>query len=474
MKLYDLIKNIDVLKTYGDTSLDITHITNNSKACTSSSLFIAVKGFSTDGHKYIKNAVENGAKAIVCTKYDPEIEACQIVVSDSRKAEAKIACEFYQNPAESFKLLGITGTNGKTTTTYLVKHVLEDLGYKVGLIGTNQNMIGDKVFDTERTTPDSIELQKLFALMRDEKVDFCVMEVSSHALELDRVYGINYEVGAFTNLTRDHLDFHKTMDNYALSKAKLFDISSKAVINADDSYGFKMAQNTKCETLTYSIKNDATYKANDILYKSDKIEFLVDDLKYVLSIPGEFSVYNALCAISILKAVGIESEKIASSLKNAHGVKGRCEVVKVDKDYSVIIDYAHTPDGIENILKTFRPITKGRIIIVFGCGGDRDNTKRAIMGKIAGELADILVVTSDNPRTEDPMKIINMIVDGVKETNACYSVIESRKEAIRYALNIAKKDDVVLLCGKGHETYQILNSGTIHFDEREVVREILS
>lgn len=474
LKLSEILKDLSALEIHGDTDIEITSITNDSRECKGGTLFVAVRGFQTDGHKYISSAVSLGASAVICEEYTDGIDAVQIIVSDSRRGEAIAAASFYGNPSRKFKLVGITGTNGKTTVTYLVKHILEHSGFKVGLIGTNQNMIADRAIETGRTTPHSIELQGIFAQMAGEKVDFCVMEVSSHALELDRVYGCRYSVGAFTNLTQDHLDFHKTMDNYAAAKFRLMEISDNAVINTDDSYGKEMAQKCPCNCISYSTHDSAAaLKANSITLASSGISFEVCDTCYSLAIPGEFSVYNALCAIGIANACGISHQNIASALSTATGVKGRAEVVPTGTDYTVIIDYAHTPDGIENILSAVRGFAEGRVVIVFGCGGDRDNTKRPIMGEIAGKMADFCIVTSDNPRSEDPMKIISMVEDGVKRSGGEYVVIESRRDAIRYALENARKGDCIVLAGKGHETYQILNTGTIHFDEREVVKEIL-
>ncbi len=474
MKLKDILQGIDITQIYNNDDIDISHITNNSRDCKKGSLFVAVRGFQTDGHKYISSAIENGASAVICEEYNPALSCTQVVVPYSRRAEAVAASNFYGKPHKKFSLIGVTGTNGKTTVTYLVKHILEMQGKKVGLIGTNQNMIADEVFETGRTTPDSIELQGIFAKMAAESVDYCIMEVSSHALELDRVYGCHFCTGAFTNLTQDHLDFHKTMENYALAKAKLFSISDNAIINIDDAYSDTMVSKATNKLFTYSSLNDSNLKAENITLSSRGVSFDLSGEKMFLAIPGEFSVYNALCAIGIALSLGISLKDIKEALLTAHGVKGRAEIVKTNTDYTVLIDYAHTPDGIENILKTVKGFAKGRTIIVFGCGGDRDNTKRPIMGRIAGEIADFCVVTSDNPRTEDPMKIISQVEEGVKESGANYVVIESRYEAIKYALQNAKKDDVIVLAGKGHETYQILNTGTIHFDEREVVREILN
>ena len=474
VKLQKILSELSVIEIHGSTDSDITSVTNNSRECKAGSLFVAVRGFQTDGHKYIASAAANGASAVICEEYNPDIDITQIVVSDSRRSEAVAASAFYGHPSQSFKLIGITGTNGKTTVTYLVKHILECCGCKVGLIGTNQNMIGDQIIETGRTTPHAIELQGIFAQMAQAKVDYCVMEVSSHALELDRVYGCTFSVGAFTNLTQDHLDFHKTMENYAAAKFKLMQICGSAVINCDDAFGKEMAEKCSVPCFSYAVNDpSAVLRAQNVELDASGVSFDIDSVSYSVGIPGEFSVYNALCAIGIAKASGISDSQISSALKSASGVKGRAEVVPTLTDYTVLIDYAHTPDGIENILSAVRGFAKGRVVIVFGCGGDRDSTKRPIMGEIAGKMADFCVVTSDNPRTENPMKIITMVEEGVRRSGCDYVVIESRRDAIKYALDNARTGDCIVLAGKGHETYQILNSGTIHFDEREVVREIL-
>ena len=474
MFLEDLLKNVEVLEIKGEGNPDITGVYYNSLALEEGGLFVAIEGFQTDGHKYVMSAVEKGARAVVCTRFTQDADVIQIKVADSRIAEAQISSNFFGNPSSDMKLIGVTGTNGKTTVTYLVKHILDFFGHKTAIIGTNQNMIGDRVIETGRTTPDSFELQKLFGEMKSENVEYVIMEVSSHALELSRVYGVNYEVGAFTNLTQDHLDFHITMDNYADAKAKLFKQSNLAVINTDDVYGVKMAQECPCSCTSYGAHGDCSFRAEKIVLSQNGVSFETDGVKFSLAIPGEFSVYNGLCAVGICRSLGYPLDKIAQALKTAYGVKGRAEVVNTgNTNYTVMIDYAHTPDGVENILKTARGFAKGRVVAVFGCGGDRDATKRPIMGKIAGTLADFCVVTSDNPRTEDPMSIIKMVEAGVKETDVDYVVIESRYDAIKYALDNAREGDVIILAGKGHETYQILGTGTIHFDEREVIREIL-
>ena len=474
MKLNELLKGVEVLEIRGEGNPEINGVHYNSSKISQGGLFVAIVGYKTDGHKYIKDAVTRGASAVVCTTFDDDTDVLQIRVRDSRVAEAQISSNFFGNPSSKFKLIGITGTNGKTTVTYLVKQILDSMGKKTGLIGTNQNMIGDTVYETGRTTPDSFELQNLFDKMAKSNLDYVIMEVSSHALELSRVYGCEYEVGAFTNLTQDHLDFHITMDNYALAKAKLFKQSKYAVINTDDSYGKAMAENCPCECLGYGAKDSASLKAENITLKQDGVGFTLGDINFNVGIPGEFSVYNALCAIGICKSLGFGLEDIASSLASATGVKGRAEVVDIGKrDYTVMIDYAHTPDGVENILKTARGFAKGRVVALFGCGGDRDVTKRPIMGRVAGELADFCIITSDNPRSEDPMSIIKMVEEGIKETPTPYVVIENRYDAIKYALENALSGDVIILAGKGHETYQVIDTGTIHFDEREVIQEVL-
>lgn len=474
MKLNELLKGVEVLEIRGEGNPEINGVHYNSSKISEGGLFVAIVGYKTDGHKYIKDAVTRGASAVVCTTFDDDTDVLQIRVRDSRVAEAQISSNFFGNPSSKFKLIGITGTNGKTTVTYLVKQILDSMGKKTGLIGTNQNMIGDTVYETGRTTPDSFELQNLFDKMAKSNLDYVIMEVSSHALELSRVYGCEYEVGAFTNLTQDHLDFHITMDNYALAKAKLFKQSKYAVINTDDSYGKAMAENCPCECLGYGAKDSASLKAENITLKQDGVGFTLGDINFNVGIPGEFSVYNALCAIGICKSLGFELEDIASSLASATGVKGRAEVVDIgNRDYTVMIDYAHTPDGVENILKTARGFAKGRVVALFGCGGDRDVTKRPIMGRVAGELADFCIITSDNPRSEDPMSIIKMVEEGIKETPTPYVVIENRYDAIKYALENALSGDVIILAGKGHETYQVIDTGTIHFDEREVIQEVL-
>lgn len=477
MKLTELIKNLTPLKINGKSDIGINKIEYDSRKVTQNDVFVAIRGYKTDGHKYIEQAVKNGAAAVIAEEHTENIKACEIIVDNTRRALSLISATYYGEPAKKMKLIGVTGTNGKTTTTYLVKSVLEFTGHKVGLIGTNQNMIGNKVIPTERTTPESLELQKLFAEMVSEGAEYCIMEVSSHSLCLDRVYGIPFYIGAFTNLTQDHLDFHKTMDEYAKAKSILFTMCERAVVNADDDYVKTVIGSADCKIVKYGIDKKCDICAKNIKYNQRGVLFEVDtpfgNENIRLDIPGRFSVYNALCAIGICQGTGIGISDIAKALVLAKGVKGRAEVVNIPTDYTVMIDYAHTPDGLENIIKTVKGFAKGRVITVFGCGGDRDSAKRPKMGKIAGDLSDFCVVTSDNPRTEDPEAILKDILEGMKDVKADFTAICDRTEAIEYAMRHAKENDVIILAGKGHETYQILKDKTIHYDEREIVRDIL-
>lgn len=466
MKLKDILLSADV-------DIEVSGISYNSRLTKPGDVFVAVTGFKTDGHKYAKSAVENGAVCVVCEHEIEGVDVPCIIVENSRSALAEMACNFYGNPTKKLKLIGVTGTNGKTTVTYLVKSVLEANGEKVGLMGTNKNMIGNMDYHTERTTPESLEMQEFFSDMVKEGCTYAVMEVSSHSLDLHRVAGCDYDVGAFTNLTQDHLDFHGDMENYFNAKAKLFDMCKTGVVNADDSYGARLCEKCSCEKISYGIKN-GNMKAENVLYGDKGVSFDCGNMKINLGIPGTFSVYNALTAIGICKACGISDEVIEKALNSAQGVKGRAEIVDCGRDFTLLIDYAHTPDGLENILSSVRKFAKGRVVVVFGCGGDRDKTKRPKMGRVAGRIADFCIVTSDNPRTEEPDAIIRDILDGMDDAMAEYVVIENRRDAIEYAIRHARKDDVIVLAGKGHEDYQILKDKTIHFDEREVIREILS
>ena len=473
MKLKDLLQGINVLECNADPEMEITGVVRDTrKEIPAGSLFVAVSGFAFDGNRYIPMALEKGASAVV-TSRKPEGDVPYVLVDSDRKALAMLGVNFYGHPAEKMTMIGITGTNGKTSVTLLLKHLLEKtLGAKVGLVGTMGNMIGDVELPTERTTPESFELQALFAQMVEAGCTHCVMEVSSHALTLDRVAGVHYDVAAFTNLTEDHLDFHKTMEAYCDAKAELFRRCGKAVINRDDEWYQRISCGAACPVLTTSVKEEAGLRARDLQLLSDGIRFNAvygEELVEVsLPIPGKFTVYNALTVLGVALQLGISLHDAADALTTAKGVKGRVEVVPTPgQSYTVLIDYAHTPDGLENVLSSVRGFCKGRLIAVYGCGGDRDPLKRPIMGRIGVRLADHTIITSDNPRTEDPMTIIGHIVAGLEEGS--WEVIEDRRKAIRYAMDIAKKDDIIVLAGKGHETYQEINGVKYHLDEREEV-----
>lgn len=458
---------------------EITGIAYDSRNVLPGNIFVCIKGYETDGHKYAASAEKNGA-AIIVAQDKIEVGVPVWYVEDSRKEIAKLACKFYDNPSRKFGLVGVTGTNGKTTITYLVKSILETAGKMVGVIGTNQNIIGDKVLLTQSTTPttpNALELQQLFAEMAESEAEYVVMEVSSHALELDRVYGCHFDTGIFTNLTQDHLDFHGTMENYRKAKAKLFDMCTNGVVNYDDEAGVKIAAQAPCGILKVGMGSGCDLKAEniEITARGTTFDMIYNGKTYPsrICIPGKFSVYNALCAAGAAIQLGIDIPTIQKGLEEATGVLGRVEVVPTKTDYTVIIDYAHTPDGLENIINCVKEFAKGRVITLFGCGGDRDNTKRPIMGEIAGRLSDYSIITSDNPRTEDPVKIVEQIEEGMKKTDGEYKLIVDRREAIGYALDFAKKDDVIILAGKGQETYQIIGKEKYDFDEREVVYQHL-
>lgn len=479
MKLAELLNGVEVKEIIGSEHLNITGIAFNSLEVKPGNIFVCISGFKTDGHKYAADAIGRGAIAVMAEKDISELGVTCIICDNTRLALARASANFYGHPENKFKLIGITGTNGKTTTTYLVKSVLESLGHKVGLIGTNQNMVGTEVIPSKHTTPDSLELMQLFSHMAEKGAEYVVMEVSSHSLALDRVTACTFDVGAFTNITQDHLDFHKTMEQYLEAKGILYHISRAGVVNVDDSGADYLLSTSKCERmLTYGIDKDCDLRAYDVELSEKGVDFKVkyegENYTVQLGIPGRFSVYNALTAIGCLLAAGVDMKDAVAGLKSARGVKGRIEVVETGRDFSVIIDYAHTPDGLYNVIRTIRGFCKGRIITVFGCGGDRDVTKRPKMGKIAAALSDFCVVTSDNPRTEDPEKIVADVVEGVKDGNCDYAVVTNRFEAIEFALDHAKVNDVVLLAGKGHETYQILADRTIDFDEREIVKKLLN
>lgn len=472
MKLGELLHNIPILETNADLEQEITGVSYDSRHTSPGDLFIALEGYETDGHRFIPMAREKGAACVLCQKA-PQDGGPYVRTGDSRGALAQAGRNWFGDPAGEMTMVGVTGTNGKTTTTYLLKDVLEKAaGAKVGLIGTNQNMVGDEVLHTERTTPESFELQALFRRMADAGCTHVVMEVSSHALCLQRVAGIRFAAGLFTNLSQDHLDFHGSMEDYCGAKALLFRQCEKGVYNADDPWADRVTRDAPCPLSSFGEKA-GELRGENIRLAVDGVDFDAcrdgETVPVRVNIPGGFTVYNALGVMAAARELGVSLADSAHALRRSAGVKGRVEVVPVPGEYTVLIDYAVTPDAIENVLATVRDFAKGRVVILFGCGGDRDRGKRPKMGRIAAQMADFVVVTSDNPRTEVPGDIIADILPGLEGTETPYVVVEDRVEAIRYALDHARKDDVIILAGKGHETYQIVGHEKRHLDEREVV-----
>ena len=479
MKLKDLLKGIEIVSASADMEMELSGVSYDSRATQSGDLFVAMTGFAADGHAYIGRAAAAGAAAVLCEKL-PEEEIPYVQVENSRRALAVLGANWFGHPADAMTMVAVTGTNGKTTTTYLIKHILEQTrGAKVGLIGTNQNMIGEEIIPTERTTPESFEVQKLFAQMRDAGCGYVVMETSSHALALDRVFGVHYAVGIFTNLTQDHLDFHQTMESYCDAKAILFRNCDTGVCNADDPWTERLLQDATCKRYFYAEKAAADLRAEEITLESDHIAFTAvtaeERVPVRVNIPGGFMVYNALDALGAVMALGVSLREAAEALNRVSHVKGRVEVVPTPgKDYTVLIDYAHSPDGMVNVLTSVKGFAKGRTVALFGCGGDRDRTKRPKMGAVAAEIADFVIVTTDNPRTEKPADIIADILPGLEGFDTPHIVVEDRIEAIHWAMDHAEAGDVIVLCGKGHETYQEINHVKHHMDEREIVAEYLN
>lgn len=477
MELKKLLQEVPYEVLQGTDTLEIQKITYDSRKVEKGSLFVCVTGFQTDGHQYIPMALEKGAVAIL-TEHPVEDVPPQVTViatKNNRQALAAVAAAFYEHPSASMEVVGVTGTNGKTTTTYLVKSVLDHVGRKVGIVGTIENRIGEEVIPSERTTPESLELQALLHQMKASDVTDVIMEVSSHSLDLHRVDGIQYDVGVFTNLTQDHLDYHKTMENYKKAKAMLFARCKKSVINVDDGAGQFMIDCAAGEVMTFGIEKPCDLKAKDISISAAGSSFtlIYQGKQYAVKLhtPGRFSVYNALGAIGVCLCLGVPMTEILTGLAENPGVSGRFQAIRSKKGYQAVVDYAHTPDGLENVLKTAKEFAKGRIIAVFGCGGDRDKTKRPIMGRIGGEYADYCILTSDNPRTEDPEQILTEVEEGTKETGCAYEKQVDRRIAIERAVAMAEEGDVIVVAGKGHETYQIFFDKTIHFDDVEEVRK---
>lgn len=477
--LHKQLTHIDNLE-----EIDIVAITSDSRKVEQGSLFACVPGHTVDGHDFAEDAINKGAVAIL-TERILNLQIPQVVVPNVAKVLPLLANFFYDHPTKNLKLIGVTGTNGKTTTTYLVETIMKNAGLKTGVIGTIEMRIGDEIFPVENTTPEPITLQQSFKEMVDKEVDVAIIEVSSHALELARVAGCDFNIAAFTNLTQDHLDFHKTLDAYLQAKAKLFsrlgntyDHTKYAVLNVDDVAYKAFESATVMQILTYGIDNDADVKACNLIIRPEGVSFDVvtpfGDSSIKLKMTGKFSVYNALTAISICLLEGVPLESIKNSLESVPGVPGRFEKVDVGQNFTVIVDYAHTADSLENVLKTIQEFAERRIITVFGCGGDRDRTKRPLMGEVSKKYSDLSIITSDNPRTEDLHQIIDDIMVVYEDaSNESYIRIDDRKAAIEHAVNIAEQGDVVLIAGKGHETYQIIGKQKFDFDDRIIAADAM-
>lgn len=475
MKLSELLANIETSGPIEDR--EIRNMTCDSRQVGQGDVFVCIAGGTADGHDFARKALQQGAAAVVCQR-DLGIPG-QILTPDTRKAYSRMAANFYGNPSKKLRLIGVTGTKGKSTVATLIKAVLMAAGKKVGLIGTIQNEIGDKIIPADKTTPDALELESLYADMVKEGCEYCVMEVSSHALDQNRIGDSHYEVAVFTNLSHEHLDYHKTMENYFEAKAKLFSICDTAVINADDPYGQRLLSQCACPALAFSMKEGRVgLRAFDVQHHPDSVDFrfcyegVEGKLKFAM--PGDFSVRNALAAMGACLQLGVCLDTITGALRTVAGVRGRNEIIPTGRDFTVICDYAHSPDSIENILSSLKETVHGRLVALFGCGGDRDRTKRPLMGAAAAAYADFVYVTSDNPRTEDPEAIIQEILPGVEGRGVPYAVIPDRREAIFQAIRDAKPGDTIVLCGKGHEDYQVIGHEKRHFDEREIVAEALA
>ena len=472
MKLSDLIEN-NAVTSIGDT--EISSITDDTRKVTQGSLFVCVKGGSFDGHTAAAEMLEKGAAVVVCER-DLGLGDRQIITDNSRKLYGQICSAWFGHPERKLKMIGVTGTNGKTTITNVIKHILMKNGHKTGLVGTIQNEIGDEIVHTENTTPMAYDFMQLLAKMADAGCEYVVMEVSSFGLCQYRIGASHFEIAVFTNLTQDHLDYHKDMEDYYQAKKMLFDICDTAIINADDDYGKRLFGEVSCRKLSFSVKENADFYADGIKIKStgSSFWFCFGDKSHLIKtrMPGAFNVSNITAAIAACLEAGLSIDNIIPAVEEYNGVKGRCEVIPTGRDFTVMCDYAHTPDAVENILRSVKEYTENDLICLFGCGGNRDAAKRPKMARAAAKYADKLIITSDNPRNEDPEAIIGDILAGLENMPVNYDVVVDRREAIYHALKIAEKGDIIVLAGKGHEDYQILaGMEHIHFDEREVVAD---
>lgn len=488
MELKAILANLDGLKVKGNLDIDIPNIQNNSKQVKEGDMFVAIKGFDFNGHEHIEEAIKNGAKVIMAQEDEVDKNILKtisdditlVLTKDTRYALAIAACNFYKNPSKKVKLIGVTGTKGKTTTTYMIRDILEKQGIRVGLIGTVASYVGDKkIADNDITTPESLKLQEIFSKMVEEKCEVIVMEVSSQSLKLDRVAGCDFDYGIFTNLAEDHISAkeHADIEDYFGAKLKLFKMCKKGFVNADDVYASMVPKLVpECQITTFGIDNHCDVLAKDITVTNQYVDYKVKigdkNERVKVSIPGRFSVYNSIAAIAVAMQFGCNSENIKEALINIR-VPGRSELVDNKLGLTIMIDYAHTPESLEKILSTVKIYTRGRVISVFGCGGDRDKRKRPMMGEVSGRVADYTILTSDNPRTEDPQSIIDDIEKGIKITNGKYECIVDRVEAIRKAIKMANKKDIIVLAGKGHEITQEINKKKYPFDEREIVNKLV-
>lgn len=489
MQLDRLLKNLEYRVVQGNKKMEIEGIAYDSRSVKEGYLFIAIKGLVADGHDFIDSAIQNGASAII-GEDTAKLEKCRAELClhtvNARRALAIISANYFDNPSKSLALIGVTGTNGKTSTSMLLKTIFRTAGHKTGLFGTIENSIDDEIFPAHHTTPESRELQEMLGILRSKGAEYTVMEVSSHALALERVYGCDFKVGIYTNLTQDHLDFHSDMEDYFQAKLKLFRQIDELeatkpkgryiVLNNDDSYSKRIVDTVSCKVVSYGIHTESDYMAKNIRIGLNGIDFELvhpsGSLQMHLRMTGEFTVYNCLAAVAVALEEGIETDIIKRSLAETK-VPGRFEPVQEGQNFAVVVDYAHTPDSLQNAIRTAKEVAEHRVISIFGCGGDRDRSKRSIMGKIGTDESDYSIITSDNPRTEDPTEIIKDILAGVTVTSKAYETITDRRKAIQKGIAMAQKGDIVLIAGKGHEDYQIIGSKKYPFSDLLIAREAI-
>ncbi|HEU64767.1 MAG TPA: UDP-N-acetylmuramoyl-L-alanyl-D-glutamate--2,6-diaminopimelate ligase [Chlamydiae bacterium] len=485
MKLKKLLKNISYIEIKGPKDIEISSITQDSRLASYNGLFIAKKGNNFDGSKFLDEAILAGVSAAIVDIYDPFLKnITQVIVRDASSIEADIAANFYENPSKELFNIGITGTNGKTTTSYLIKHILDQNEKKSALIGSIEYILGDTKIEAKLTTPTSINIHKYLKEAVDNNLKYLCMEVSSHGLDQNRQKNIDFDIAIFTNLSLDHLDYHKNFENYKNAKKKLFDSlneDSSSIVNIDDENFKHLIRDTKSKIFTYSTKKRADLFATDIKYSLKGTSFILnyknEKTEFFTPLIGEYNVYNVLAALSVGLRLKIDLQKLKEDIKNFKSVKGRLEKVKNNKNFYIFVDFAHTPDALENVLKTLKTITslnnkKSKIINVFGCGGNRDKSKRIFMAKISEKFSDISIVTSDNPRNEDPQKIIDDIKAGFSCTKTNVHIEKDRKKAIEIAIKLANSQDIIIITGKGHETYQIFENVTLEFDDTIISKQI--